>query len=150
MTGGKALHAKIIPAMNAFLGARARLEAGQEQLSAGLSRQELALIEAREGKSKRWHLRNLAITAKAALEAMPHDPKATDMTAFSNTITAFADAVRGYEALGTPDATNAQDLVAKFRTLREKIEKKDTDNADFANVVNNYNALVQWLNSSLN
>ena len=93
--------------------------------------------EAREGKSKRWHPRNLAISGKAALAAMPHDPNPADMTAFSNAITAFADAVRGYEALGTPDATNAQDLVAKFRTLREKIEKKDTDNADFANVVNN-------------
>jgi len=28
MAGGKALHAKIIPAMNAFLAARARLEDG--------------------------------------------------------------------------------------------------------------------------
>jgi hypothetical protein len=71
MARGKELHAKIIPAMNTFLAARAQLEDGQELLSAGLSRQELALIEAREGKSRRWHLRNLAVTAKAALNAMP-------------------------------------------------------------------------------
>jgi hypothetical protein len=151
MVGGKAFHAKIIPAMNAFLAARARLEDGQEQLSAGLSRQELALIEAREGKSRRWHLRNLAITAKAALDAMPHDPNATDMTAFSNAIAAYADAERGFEEApkpsGTLDGTNARDLVAKFRTLREKIEKKEARNTDFQDVVNYYNALVQWLNA---
>jgi hypothetical protein len=85
---------------------------------------------------------------------MPHDPNATDMTAFSNAIAAYAEAARGYEdsskTLGTLDATNARDLVAKFRTLREKIEKKEARATDFQDVVNNYNALVQWLNSSLN
>jgi hypothetical protein len=123
-------------------------------LSAGLSRQELALIEAREGKSRHWHLRNLAITAKAALDAMPHDPNATDMTAFSNAIAAYADAERGFEEApkppGTLDGTNGRDLAAKFRTLREKIEKKEARNTDFQDVVNYYNALVQWLNTSQN
>lgn len=154
MAGGKAFHEKIIPAMNAFLTARARLEEGQEQLSAGLSRQELALIEAREGKSRHWHLRNLATTAKAALDAMPHDPNATDMTAFSNAIAAYADAERGFEEApkppGTLDGTNGRDLAAKFRTLREKIEKKEARSTDFQDVVNYYNALVQWLNTSQN
>ena len=154
MAGGKAFHAKIIPAMNAFLGARARLEGGQEQLSAGVSRQELALIEAREGKSRRWHLRNLAITAKAALEAMPHDPNATDTIAFSNAIAAYADAVRGFDAAPKPpyvlDGTNAEDLVARFRTLREKIEKKDVRDPDFRNVINEYNSVIDWVNRTQN
>jgi hypothetical protein len=147
---GKELHAKLVPAMNAFFASRERLEAGQEQLSAGLSRQELALIEAREGKSRRWHLRNIAITAKAALDAMPQEPNATDMTAFSNAIAAYATAARDFEAApkppGTLDGANAQDLVASFRTLREKIEKKQARNADFQYVVNVYNSVVQWLN----
>jgi hypothetical protein len=119
-------------------------------LSAGLARRELALIEAHEGKSRRWHLRNLAITAKAAFDAMPQDPNATDMTAFSNAITAFADALSGYEGLGTLDATSARNLVARFRTLREKIEKKDADDSDFREVVNAYNGTVLWLNSPVN
>jgi hypothetical protein len=154
MAGGKALHAKIVPAMNTFLAARARLEDGQEQLSAGLERQELALIEAREGKSRRWHLRNIAITAKAALNAMPHDPNATDMTAFSNAIAAYADAARGYEdaskTLGTNDGTVGRGLAAQFRTLREKIEKKDAREEDFKHVVAEYNSLIDWLNSYQN
>jgi hypothetical protein len=148
--GAKALHAKIIPAMNAFFVARERLQDGQDQLSAGLARRELALIEAHEGKSRRWHLRNLAITAKAAFDVMPQDPNATDMTAFSSAITALADALSGYEGLGTPDATSARNLVARFRTLREKIEKKDADDSDFRDALNAYNGTVLWLNSPVN
>jgi hypothetical protein len=155
MARGKELHAKIIPAMNTFLAARAQLEDGQEQLSDGLDRQELALIEAREGKSRLWHLRNLAITAKAALNAMPHDPNATDMTPFSSSIAAYADAVRGFEAAPKPrnaasDGTNAEDLVARFRTLREKIQKKDVRKEDFQDAINEYNSVIDWLNITPN
>ena len=39
-------------------------------MSAALDKQELALIEKREGKSEHWHIRNLSITAKAALNAL--------------------------------------------------------------------------------
>ncbi len=153
VAGGKALHAKIVPAMNAFYASRQRLEDGQEQLSAGLARQELALIEAREGKSKRWHLRHIAITAKATIDAMPHDPKATDMTEFSRAIVALADAVRDYgeasKAFGGDDAANARDLLAQLRTLREKIQQKNADGSDYRNVINFYNGVVQWINNTL-
>src|SRR5262249_18003286 len=149
---GKALHAKIMPAMNAFFVARHRLEAGQEQLSAGLGRQELALIEAREGKSRRWHLRRIGIAATAAIDAMPHDRNAADMGEFSRAIVALADAARDYEeaskTFSALDGSNARDLVAKFRTLREKIEKKGASDADFQNVINEYNAVVGWMNSA--
>jgi len=153
MAGGKALHAKIVPAMNAFLAARDRLEAGQEQLSAGLSRQELALIEAREGKSQRWYLRRLAIAAKATIDAMPADRNSTDMIEFSHTIADLAEAVRDYDegskTFGGGDASNARELLARFRTLREKIEKKDASSADFQSVIGQYNAVVGWMNSVL-
>ena len=123
-------------------------------MSDGLDRQELALIEAREGKSRLWHLRNLAITAKAALNAMPHDPNATDMTPFSSSIAAYADAVRGFEAAPKPpnalDGTNAEDLVARLRTLREKIQKKDVRKEDFQDVINEYNSVIDWLNRTQN
>jgi Protein of unknown function (DUF3829) len=153
MAGGKALHAKIVPAMNAFLAARERLEVGQEQLRAGLARQELALIEAREGKTKRWYLRRLAIAAKATIDSMPHDRNAADMSEFSRAIVALAEAVRDYDegskTFGGGDASSARELLARFRTLREKIEKKDASSVDFQNVVGQYNAVVGWMNSVL-
>jgi hypothetical protein len=153
MARGKALHAQIVPAMNAFYASRQRLEDGQEQLSAGLARQELALIEAREGKSKRWHLRHIAIAAKATIDTMPHDRNATDMTEFSRAIVALSDAVRDYEeaskTFGGDDAGNARDLLAELRTLREKIQQKSADSSDFRNVINFYNGVVQWINNTL-
>ncbi|MGB8630898.1 MAG: hypothetical protein WCD69_16155 [Xanthobacteraceae bacterium] len=95
-------------------------------MSAGLERQELALIEAREGKSRRWHLHNLAITARAALNAMPRDPNATDVTAFSNAIA--ADAERAFEQAPKAPPTHSTGNCAgsgnEFRTLRENIEKR--------------------------
>jgi hypothetical protein len=149
---GKALHAKIVPAMNAFLASRRQLEADQEQLSAGLGRQELALMEAREGKSKRWHLRHIAIAAKATIDAMPHDRNVTDMTEFSRAIVALSDAVREYEEAsksGGSDAGNARDLLGKLRALREKIQQKTADGSDFQNVIVFYNGVVQWINNTL-
>jgi hypothetical protein len=46
--------------------------------------------------------------------------------------------------LGTLDGANAQDLVARFRTLREKIEKRRQLPGIFDNTG------VQWLNISQN
>jgi hypothetical protein len=150
---GKALHAQIVPAMIAFYAARERLEDGQEQLSAGLGRQELALIESHEGKSKRWHLRHIALAAKATIAAMPHDANAPDMTEFNRTIAALADAVRDYEeaskAFGGNDAGNARDFLAKLRTLRENIQQKHATATDFQTVIIFYNGVVQWINNTL-
>jgi len=65
---------------------------------------------------------------------------------------ALADAARDYEeaskTFSALDGSNARDLVAKFRTLREKIEKKGASDADFQNVINEYNAVVGWMNSA--
>lgn len=40
--------------------------------------------------------------------------------------------------------------MARFRTLREKIEKKDFSNGDFRDVINEYNAVIEWLNRTQN
>jgi hypothetical protein len=151
MAGGKALHARIVPAMNAFFAARERLEDGQEALSDGLDRQGLGHIERAEGKSAHWHIRHLAITAKAALHAMPRNARVADLTGFGTAVAAYAEAVRDFDAFnaasGNTEQSRPRDLLARFRTLRDKIEKKDASHADFENVVNQYNTLVDVLNS---
>jgi hypothetical protein len=84
---------------------------------------------------------------------MPHDRNATDMTEFSRAIVALAEAVRDYDegskTFGGGDASSARELLARFRTLREKIEKKDATGVDFENVIGQYNAVVGWMNSVL-
>jgi hypothetical protein len=150
MAGGKAFHAKLVPAMNAFLAARDRLEDGQEVLSAALDKQQLALIEKTEGKSERWHLRNLSIAAKAAIDAVPHDQNPEAMAAFSAAITVYAEAVRNYDdfnkTAGEHDQSNPRTLLADFRELRDKIGKKTTTESDFKNIVSEYNSVVDMIN----
>jgi hypothetical protein len=151
MAGGQALHAKIVPAMTAFLATRARLEEAEEELSAGLDRQGIALIERREGKSLQWQIRHLGMTAKAALRAMPRGQSADEITAFSAAITTYADAVKEFDAFtkssGKYDPSNPRELLARFRTLREKLEQKDAHQADFSNVIGQYNSVVDMMNS---
>jgi hypothetical protein len=151
MAGGQALHAKIVPAMAAFLAAREQLEGAEEELSAGLDRQGLALIERREGKTLHWQVRRLGMTAKAALRAMPAGKTDAEMAAFGAAIAAYADAVRDFDnfakSAGHADQSGPRELLARFRTLREKVEKKDAGQADFSNVVGQYNAVVDLMNS---
>ena len=151
MAGGKAFHAKIVPAMNAFLAARGRLEAGQEALSAGLDKQELALLEKNEGKSERWHVRSLAIAAKAAVNALPKDQTPEELTAFSAAVTTYAAAVRDFDdfnkTAGKSDQSNPRSFLAGLRELRDKAEKKQANQTDFRNIISQYNAVVDMVNS---
>jgi hypothetical protein len=38
-------------------------------------------------------------------------------------------------------------MLARFRTLREKVEKKDVDGTDFSDVIGHYNPVVDMMNS---
>jgi hypothetical protein len=151
MAGGKAFHAKIVPAMNAFSAARARLEAGYEVLSAALDKQQLALIEKTEGKSERWQMHNLSIVAKAAIDAVPQDQGPDTMTTFSAAIAAYAEAVRNFDdfnkTAGKPDQTNPRTFLAGLRELRDKIDKKTAAESDFKNIVIDYNGVVEMINN---
>lgn len=120
-------------------------------MSAGLDRQELALIERREGKSQHWQIHHLAMTAKAALRAMPREPDAATLATFNAALAAYAQAVSDFDGFlkssGQADQSSPRELLARFRTLREKIEKKDAGQADFSNVVGQYNAVIGLMNS---
>jgi len=137
--------------MNAFLAARERLEQGQGALSAGLDKQELALIEKNEGKNERWHVRSLAIAAKAAVNAVPRRQTPEEMTAFSAAIVSYGAAVRDFDdfnkTAGKSDQSNPRTFLAGLRELRDKIEKKQASQTDFRNIIGQYNAVVDMVNS---
>lgn len=107
MAGGKALHARLMPAATAFLAARAAAEALQGQFNDLIDRQELAAIEKKEGKSLRWHGRNTMMLASKAVDLMPTSPKhGADLKAFDAALAAFGDAVRDFDdALRTSGKT---------------------------------------------
>jgi hypothetical protein len=82
---------------------------------------------------------------------MPRGQSADEIATFSAAIKTYADAVRGFDGFlkssGQADQSNPRELLARFRTLREKVEKKDVDKTDFSNVIGQYNAFVDMMNS---
>jgi hypothetical protein len=151
--GAKALHAKLVRAIGSFLTARKRLEPGQEELSAALDKQELALIEKNEGKSGHWHLRNLSITAKAALNALPVNRTPEETKAFSAAILTYAQAVHGFDdfnkTAGKDEQTTPDGFLADLREMRDKIENKQATQNDFQHMVSSYNSVVQMINNAI-
>ncbi len=161
MAGGKALHAKLVPAAQAFLAARARTHALQDQFKDMLDVAQLAKIEKAEGKSVRWHARHTLALAKKAVDLMPNNARGvgTDMKAFDAALAAYGEAVRDFDKAvresGKSSAIDSQprDILGKLREMREAIGKGRMDNMRFSfdhrAVVTSYNMMVSMANSFL-
>ena len=150
MAGGKALHAKLVPAATAFLAARARTDALQEQFKDLIDRQQLAKIEKAEGKSVRWHVRNTMMLAKKAVDLMPDSPKrGTDLTAFDAALKTYGEAVRDFDnavresGKSTSVDSYPRDILGKLREMRDNIAKGRADGMTFSF---DYNAVIQRYN----
>lgn len=161
MAGGKALHGKLVPAAGAFLAARAKVSALQNQFKDVLDAAQLARIEKAEGKSVRWHARHTLALAKKAVDLMPNNARGvgTDMKAFDAALAAYGEAVRDFDKAvresGKSSAIDSQprDILGKLREMREAIGKGRMDNMRFSfdhrAVITSYNMMVSMANSFL-
>jgi hypothetical protein len=158
MKGGQALHAKLVPAAEAFLGARARVRVLQEQFKTQIDLHELARLEKTEGKSVRWHARRAMIAASRAVDLMPRDPrKPGDLKAWDDAIAALADAARDFDnAVRESGKSGSIDryprsLVGRMREIRDKIAKRQIDpnfySMDFNGVISEYNMMITMSNA---
>lgn len=150
MAGGKALHAKLFPAAMAFLAARARTNALQDQFKDVIDRQQLAKIEKTEGKSVRWHVRNTMMLAKKTVDLMPDSPKrGTDLKPFDTALAAYGEAVRDFDnavresGKSTSIDSYPRDILGKLREMRDNIAKGRADGMTFSF---DYNAVIQRYN----
>jgi len=158
MAGGKALHARLVPAAMAFLEARAATDALQDQLKDLLDRQQLASIEAAEGKSVRWHVHNTLMQAKKAVDLMPSSPKrGADLKPFDTALAAYGDAVRDFDTAiresgkSTSIDSYPRDILGKLREMRDNIAKGRADgmtfSMDYNGVITRYNMMVTLSNA---
>jgi hypothetical protein len=158
MAGGKALHAKLMPAANAFVAARARMDALQDQFKALIDRTELDRIEKTEGRSARWHARRAMIYAKLAVDRMPQDPRRPgDLKAFDDAIAAFADVTRDFDSFvrdsGKSGAIDSypRDILGALRELRQKVGAGRADptfySMDYNAVITRYNTMITMANA---
>ncbi len=106
MALGRDLHRQMVPAAEAFLKDRADVEAAMRGFRTDLNRRELADIERREGRSARWHVRNVLIAARGVMDLMPsNDAPRVNMAAFDGAIAAYAAALREMDKLKETDPT---------------------------------------------
>lgn len=153
MAGGQALHAKLVPAAMAFLAARERTNALQDQFKDLIDRQQLAKIEKAEGKSVRWHVRNTMMLAKKAVDLMPDSPKrGADLKQFDAALASYGEAVRDFDnairesGKSTSIDSYPRDILGRLREMRDNIAKGRADGMTFQmghrGIITSYNMMV--------
>jgi hypothetical protein len=158
MTGGQALHAKLVPAAMAFLAARARTNELQDQFKELLDRQQLAKIEKAEGKSVRWHVLNTMMQAKKAIDLMPDSPnRGADFRQFDAALATYGEAVRDFDnavresGKSTSIDSYPRDILGSLREMRDNIAKGRADSMTFSmghrGIITNYNMMVSKSNA---
>jgi len=158
MAGGKALHAKMVPAALAFLAARKKTEALQTQFKDLLDVAQLDRIEKAEGRSVRWHARHTMALAKKAIDLMPTSPRGgNDMKAFDAALAAYGEAVRDFDKVvresgkSTAIDSHPREILGKLREMRDAIGRGRMDGMrfsfDYSAVISSYNMMVSMSNS---
>ncbi|MET0604937.1 MAG: YiiG family protein [Beijerinckiaceae bacterium] len=153
---GKELHAKLAPAAETFLQARADFEREMNAIKNDLDARELADIERREGRKARWHMRNVMVSAQKVVDLLPTGYSlVVDLPEFDAALDNFAAAVKVMDAYAAANPNSfgvfesqPRAYLGKLREFRQKIEgtKGDARRAntwnDLSWLVNDYNMMV--------
>lgn len=156
MALGRDLHRQMVPAAETFLEQRRILEARMREFKGDLDQRELTAIEAREGRSGRWQIRNIMINARAVMDLMPsNDQPVVDMPAFDRAIAQYAAAIREMDRFKETNPrgvsmidSHASSWLGKLRDFREKLARSRGDvrrsgaGSDANWIVNDFNTMV--------
>lgn len=159
---GRKLHEQLVPLAQAFLAARAAIDAKMRVWKRDLDRRELAAIEKADGRSARWQIRNIMIAARAVIDLMPsNDNPILDLKAFDAAILDYSAAVKEMDKFKENDPkgvpmieSQASSWLGKLRDFRDKAAKAKGDvrrgAANDANwIVNSYNTMVTLSQTAL-
>ena len=131
MAGGKALHAKLAPAAQAFLTERKALERDMEAVKSDLDRRQLAAIEQSEGRKARYHVQALMIHAKRVLRAQ--DAEKPDLAALTQALNEYEAVVKAAEQasgadggakIGSMFISNAKSFLTTGKQLMRRVRDK--------------------------
>lgn len=155
MSGGKALHARIVAAAGPFLAARAQVEAAFSIEKAKLDERQLASVEKRLGRQADWHVMNVMIHARRVVDLLPTNKHPVIETApFDAAVAYYAAAVKAMDAYGAgkPNAffvfeLQPRSLLGKLREFQDKIDRAKGDarrggGGDLTWIINDYNMMV--------
>jgi hypothetical protein len=131
MAKGKALHPRLVAAWDAFAGADKTLRTGVEAIKDKRAAEQLAAIEAKEGRKVHYHVEALMIHAKRVLRAENSDKP--DMAAITQALTDYESTVKAAEdasgkdgdaKLGSFFMNNAKSYLTTAKQLMRRIRDK--------------------------
>lgn len=159
---GKALHIKLVPAARTFLAERAELENQMRGFKSDIDRRALAGIEAKEGRSARWHVKNVMVEAQRMIDLLPtNDTPIVNIKTFDAALAGFAAAVKemdhfseAYPGKFSVFESQPRSLLGKLRDFRDKVARAKGDarrggGSDMTWIVNEYNMMVSTSDSAL-
>jgi hypothetical protein len=101
MARGKAMHPRLVAAWDAFAGANKALRAGVEAINDKRAAEQLAAIEASEGRKSRYYVEALMIQAKRLLRAQQADKP--DLDAITRALSDYEATVKAAEEASGKD-----------------------------------------------
>jgi hypothetical protein len=130
MAKGKALHPRLVAAWDAFAAADKNLRDGVEAINDKRKAEELAAIEAKEGRSARYYVEALMIDAKRVLRA--EDTASPDIAAITQALDAYETTVKATEVaggagsakIGSMFISNAKSFLTTAKQLMRRIRDK--------------------------
>ena len=127
MAKGRALHPRLVAAWDAFAAADKSLRAGVEAINDRRKTEELAAIEAKEGRSARYYVEALMVDAKRVLRA--EDTASPDIAAITQALEAYEATVKAAETagggkVGSMFIGNAKSFLVTAKQLMRRIRDK--------------------------
>jgi len=130
MAKGKALHPKLVAAWDAFGVADKNLRAGVDAINDKRKTEQLAAIEAKEGKKTRYYIEATMIDAKRMLRLANADKP--DIEAITKAVSNYEATVKGFEDANTADGgkvssmftSNAKSVLVTGKQLMRRIRDK--------------------------
>ncbi|TCR63372.1 YiiG family protein [Bosea sp. BK604] len=152
---GRELHVRMVPAAEIFLRERAAFDQQLNAYKKMVDARDLAAIEAAEGRSARWQLRNIMINARAVMDTMPSNEKPiVDLKAFDEALAGYAAAIREMDRFkdanpsGVPMIeSSAGSWLGSLRDFRDKLGRAKGDvrkgaASDANRLVSSYNMMI--------
>ena len=131
MAKGKALHPRLVAAWDAFASADKKLRTGVEAIKDKQAAEQLAALEAKEGRKVRYHVEALMIHAKRLLRA--EDTEKPDIAAITAALGEYEAAVKAAEEasgkdgdakLGSFFMSNAKSYLTTAKQLMRRVRDK--------------------------
>lgn len=155
MAQGKVFHAEIAQDGDAFLAARAKLDAVMTREKLQLDMIRLATIEKHEGRDARWQVANVMMRAKQTLDALQGGHGGdVDMPTFDTAMSEFGAATRTFDdyRVDHPNAavgfsTYPDDLLGHLREVQGRLARthgslRRSGGLDMTFILTDYNTMV--------